>query len=99
MTVLWLCCDCAVADWCLPISFYGRFTPLQAVSQGGLAFVYRFDWLFQSDTSCIADSNYHDPASGSNHCDEMTFVMGQPIYDNQDPPGYAYSNCSDPNSA
>lgn len=71
----------------------------RAVSQGGLAFVYRFDWLFQSDTSCIADSNYHDPASGSNHCDEMTFVMGQPIYDNQDPPGYAYSNCSDPNSA
>ena len=45
-----------------------------------------------------ADSNYHDPKSGSNHCDEMTFVFGQPIFDNQDPPGYSYTNCSDPRS-
>ena len=37
----------------------------------------RFDWLFQSTTTCVADSNYHTPTSGSNHCDEMTFVYGQ----------------------
>merc|ERR1712179_396270 len=40
------------------------------------AYMYRFDWFFQSNKSCTADSNYHDPASGSNHCDEMTFVFG-----------------------
>lgn len=70
----------------------------RAATGGGQAFLYRFDWLFQSSTTCIADSNYHDPASGSNHCDEMTFVYGQPIFDNQDPPGYSYTNCSDPES-
>ena len=70
----------------------------QAASGGGKAFLYRFDWLFQSTTTCVADSNYHDPRSGSNHCDEMSFVYGQPIFDNQDPPGYSYTNCSDPRS-
>lgn len=64
----------------------------------GSAYLYEFNWLFQSHTSCVADSNYHDPESGSNHCDEMTFVMGQPIFDNQDAPGYSYTNCSDPHS-
>ena len=70
----------------------------RAVSGGGLSFMYRFDWFFQSSSTCIADSNWHTPASGSNHCDEMTFVFGQPIFDNQDPPGYSYTNCSDPAS-
>ena len=69
-----------------------------AVSGGGAAFAYRFDWFFQSSKSCIADSNYHDPKSGSNHCDEMSFVHGQPIFDNQDAPGLGYHNCSDPAS-
>jgi hypothetical protein len=27
-----------------------------------------------------------------------TFVFGQPIFDNQDAPGYSYTNCSDPGS-
>jgi len=70
----------------------------KAASAGGAAFMYRFDWWFQSSSSCIADSNYHAPQSGSNHCDEMTFVFGQPIFDNQDPPGLSYTNCSDPAS-
>jgi len=67
-------------------------------ASGGSAFLYRFNWFFQSDSRCIADSNYHTPASGSNHCDEMSFVYGQPIFDNQDAPGYSYTNCSDPAS-
>lgn len=71
----------------------------KAVSHGGKAFMFRFDWFFQSNSSCTADSNWHTPDSGSNHCDEMTFVFGQPIFDNQDPPGYSYTNCSDPASA
>jgi carboxylesterase type B len=71
----------------------------KAVSAGGRAFMYRFDWFFQSSKTCVADSNYHNPSSGSNHCDEMTFVFGQPIFDNQDAPGYSYTNCSDPASA
>jgi hypothetical protein len=66
---------------------------------GGRAFSYRYDWFFQSDKRCIGDSNYHDPSYGSIHCDEMTFVFGQPIFDNQDAPGFSYTNCSDPASA
>jgi len=80
-------------------SLRGMRLAAKAVSAGGKAFLYRFDWFFQSTTTCIADSNYHNPISGSNHCDEMTFVFGQPIFDNQDPPGYSYTNCSDPESA
>jgi hypothetical protein len=52
----------------------------KAVSAGGAAFLYQFDWWFQSDKRCSADSNWHTPLSGSNHCDEMTFVFGQPIF-------------------
>jgi len=70
----------------------------KAVTGGGRAFMYRFDWFFQSTTTCVADSNYHTPKSGPNHADDMTFVFGQPIFDNQDPPGYSYTNCSDPSS-
>jgi carboxylesterase type B len=71
----------------------------KAVSGGGQAFMYRFDWFFQSNKNCTADSNWHTPASGSNHCDEMSFVFGQPIYDEGDAPGLGYTNCSDPASA
>eukprot|EP00038_Savillea_parva_P007585 m.171166 g.171166 ORF g.171166 m.171166 type:complete len:798 (+) comp13340_c0_seq1:250-2643(+) len=70
----------------------------RAVSNGGRAFLYRFDWFFQSTSTCVADSNYHNPKLGPNHADDMTFVFGQPIFDNQDPPGYSYTNCSDPAS-
>ena len=66
---------------------------------GGSAYSYRYDWFFQSDSRCIGDSNWHDPSFGSIHCDEMTFVFGQPIFDNQDAPGFSYTNCSDPLSA
>ena len=69
-----------------------------AAALTGRTYLYRFDWFFQSTTTCVADSNYHDPRSGSNHCDEMSFVHGQPIFDNQDPPGLSYTNCSDPAS-
>eukprot|EP00041_Stephanoeca_diplocostata_P018341 m.383668 g.383668 ORF g.383668 m.383668 type:complete len:636 (+) comp20983_c0_seq1:104-2011(+) len=62
------------------------------------AYLYRFNWWFQSNKECTADSNYHPPQSGSNHCDEMTFVFGQPIYDLGASPGDGYANCSDPAS-
>lgn len=63
------------------------------------AYVYRFDWFFQSTSTCTADSNYHEPKYGSNHCDEMTFVFGQPVFDSGYPPGDGFTNCSDPSSA
>merc|ERR1712166_382830 len=66
--------------------------------KGTAAYMYRFDWFFQSDKRCTGDSNWHPPSYGSIHCDEMTFVFGQPIFDNQDAPGYSYTNCSDPHS-
>jgi carboxylesterase type B len=62
------------------------------------AFMYRYNWFFQSDKRCVADSNWHPPSYGSIHCDEMSFVFGQPIFDNQDAPGFSYTNCTDPAS-
>lgn len=58
------------------------------------AYLYRFNWWFQSNKECTADSNYHSPESGSNHCDEMTFVFGQPIYDLGAAPGDGYRDIS-----
>eukprot|EP00754_Rhynchopus_humris_P036428 Rhum_TRINITY_DN18562_c0_g1::Rhum_TRINITY_DN18562_c0_g1_i1::g.167648::m.167648/K03927/CES2; carboxylesterase 2 len=46
----------------------------------GKAFMYRFDWWYQSNSRCTAEANYHLPFYGSKHEDEVTFVMGQPIF-------------------
>jgi carboxylesterase type B len=46
----------------------------------GKAFMYRFNYWYQSNKNCSADPNYHSPAFGAEHEDEVTFVMGQPIF-------------------
>eukprot|EP00301_Raphidiophrys_heterophryoidea_P021957 c6226_g1_i1.p1 GENE.c6226_g1_i1~~c6226_g1_i1.p1 ORF type:complete len:595 (+),score=127.26 c6226_g1_i1:44-1786(+) len=55
------------------------------------AFVYRYNYWFQSNKTCTAVSNYHKPELGSMHQDEVSFVFGQPIFMN-----IGYSNCSSP---
>jgi len=62
------------------------------------SYMYRFDWSFRSDPNCTKDGIYHDPASGSNHCDDLPFVFGQPVFDGAYAPGLGYTNCSDPKS-
>lgn len=46
----------------------------------GRAFMYRFNYWYQSNPKCTADPNYHDNTTGPRHEDEVTFVMGQPIF-------------------
>jgi carboxylesterase type B len=46
----------------------------------GRAFMYRFNYWYQSNPKCSADPNYHDNTTGPRHEDEVTFVMGQPIF-------------------
>eukprot|EP01060_Flectonema_neradi_P004162 TRINITY_DN12731_c1_g2_i1.p1 TRINITY_DN12731_c1_g2~~TRINITY_DN12731_c1_g2_i1.p1 ORF type:complete len:563 (+),score=115.79 TRINITY_DN12731_c1_g2_i1:152-1840(+) len=43
-------------------------------------FMYRFNYFYQSNQQCTAEPNYHSPHFGSVHEDEVTFVMGQPIF-------------------
>lgn len=44
------------------------------------AFVYRFDYCYQSNHACSAVPNFHLPYLGAVHQDEVTFVMGQPNF-------------------
>ena len=44
------------------------------------AFLYRFNYWYRSNTRCSAEPNWHSPSLGAVHEDEMTFVMGQPIF-------------------
>ena len=44
------------------------------------AFLYRYNYWFQSNKTCTAVSNYHAPELGSMHQDEVSFVFGQPIF-------------------
>lgn len=46
----------------------------------GKAFMYRFNYWYQSNPKCSADPNFHNGTTGSKHEDEVTFVMGQPIF-------------------
>jgi len=46
----------------------------------GQAFMYRFNWWYQSNPKCSSDPNWHDNTTGPRHEDEVTFVMGQPIF-------------------
>ncbi|EGB12776.1 hypothetical protein AURANDRAFT_13973, partial [Aureococcus anophagefferens] len=46
---------------------------------GAKAYLYRFDYWFQSDETCTAVANWHPPEFGSMHQDEISFVFGQPI--------------------
>eukprot|EP00929_Paragymnodinium_shiwhaense_P013102 TRINITY_DN120963_c0_g1_i1.p1 TRINITY_DN120963_c0_g1~~TRINITY_DN120963_c0_g1_i1.p1 ORF type:complete len:594 (-),score=117.86 TRINITY_DN120963_c0_g1_i1:283-2013(-) len=46
----------------------------------GTAFMYRFNWWYQSNKACTAEPNYHSPILGAVHEDEVTFVFGQPIF-------------------
>lgn len=58
---------------------------------GGRVHLYRYDYWFQSNKTCTAVSNYHEPELGSMHQDEVSFVFGQPIFMN-----IGYTNCSAP---
>ena len=58
---------------------------------GAKAYLYRFDYWFQSDETCTAVANWHPPEFGSMHQDEISFVFGQPIKMN-----LGYTNCSEP---
>jgi len=44
------------------------------------AFMYRFNWWYQSNPACTAEPNFHPSFMGAVHEDEVTFVMGQPIF-------------------
>ena len=46
----------------------------------GKAFMYRFNYWYQSNKNCTAEPNYHSAQFGSQHEDEVTFVMGQPNF-------------------
>mmetsp|Transcript_80127 Transcript_80127/g.221588 ORF Transcript_80127/g.221588 Transcript_80127/m.221588 type:complete len:291 (+) Transcript_80127:2-874(+) len=46
----------------------------------GHAFMYRFNWWYKSNPDCLAEPNYHSADIGAVHEDEVTFVMGQPIF-------------------
>jgi carboxylesterase type B len=44
------------------------------------AYVYRFNYWYQSNQQCSAVPNFHLPYFGAVHQDEVTFVMGQPNF-------------------
>ena len=44
------------------------------------AFLYRFNYWYRSNARCAAEPNWHAPSLGAVHEDEITFVMGQPIF-------------------
>jgi len=46
----------------------------------GGAFMYRFNYWYQSNSRCTADPNFHGNTTGPRHEDEVTFVLGQPIF-------------------
>lgn len=46
----------------------------------GKAWMYRFNYWYQSNPNCTAEANYHPAWQGAIHEDETTFVMGQPIF-------------------
>eukprot|EP00755_Sulcionema_specki_P017121 Sspe_Gene.63650::Locus_36743_Transcript_1_1_Confidence_1.000_Length_1737::g.63650::m.63650 len=46
----------------------------------GKVFVYRFNYWYQSNPECSSEPNYHPAWMGAVHEDEVTFVMGQPIF-------------------
>ena len=46
----------------------------------GRAFVYRFNYWYQSNANCFAVPNFHLDYLGAVHQDEVTFVMGQPNF-------------------
>ena len=48
--------------------------------QLGKVFMYRFNYFYQSNPQCTAEPNYHPSFLGAIHEDEVTFVMGQPIF-------------------
>jgi len=58
---------------------------------GGHAYLYRYNYWYQSNASCTAVANYHEPYYGSMHQDEVSFVFGQPIFMN-----LGFTNCSVP---
>ena len=47
---------------------------------GAATYAYRHDHFFTSNTVCTAVPNYHAPALGAMHQDELDFVFGQPIF-------------------
>jgi len=55
------------------LSLVNKFHP-------GHAYMYRFNYYYQSNANCSAEPNYHPSFLGSVHEDEVTFVMGQPIF-------------------
>lgn len=55
------------------VSLVNRYRP-------GGAFMYRFNWWYRSNPECSAEPNYHHPELGAVHEDEVTFVLGQPIF-------------------
>lgn len=63
----------------------------EAPAVGGAAYLYRYNYWFQSNATCTAVANYHAPEYGSMHQDEVSFVFGMPIFMN-----IGYSNCSAP---
>jgi len=46
----------------------------------GKAFVYRFNYWYQTNELCSAIPNFHLPYMGAVHQDEVTFVMAQPNF-------------------
>jgi len=56
-----------------------RALALEKVGKGN-AFVYRFNYWYQSNAKCTAVPNFHLPYLGAVHQDEVTFVMGQPNF-------------------
>jgi len=55
------------------VSLVNKFHP-------GHAYMYRFNWFYQSNPNCSAEPNWHPSFLGAVHEDEVTFVMGQPIF-------------------
>jgi len=49
-------------------------------ARAGSAFVYRFNYWYQSNKQCTAVPNYHRDYLGAVHQDEVTFVLGQPNF-------------------
>lgn len=49
-------------------------------AHAGRAFMYRFNYWYQSNRRCTAVPNYHRDYMGAVHQDEVTFVMGQPNF-------------------
>merc|ERR1712232_1108821 len=57
-----------------------RRTDLVNKHNPGRAFMYRFNYWYQSNPKCSSDPNWHDNTTGPRHEDEVMFVMGQPIF-------------------